>query len=47
MGTETVAESYYEKVHLSFLVKLNNPLMGTETDDIVYNVGSHAYVLLN
>ena len=47
MGTETHYHIMIWPVFQMFQVKLNNPLMGTETDDIVYNVGSHAYVLLN
>ena len=43
MGTETGLMSRYDKVKVNSIVKLNNPLMGTET--LVLNFPLIVYAL--
>ena len=48
MGTETYLHRVYKLSHCQILVKLNNPLMGTETlQNNVYQIHRMMYVELN
>ena len=47
MGTETLTYSNCLAIYLVINVKLNNPLMGTETDAITHSDITHAGKSLN